>query len=99
MILLNASFSALPLASAGGSFGGPRRTFIEVSAGSVLQRMKVASGAQCTGILHLTSLTIGPKSSAGRGRILKEENREQSAAAYKTPPQQAAGRAYILEKG
>ena len=51
-------------------------------AGNMLQKMKVAGCAQCTGILDLTSSTIGPKSPAGQGRLLKEKRRGQSAAAY-----------------
>ena len=66
---------------------------------NVLQRMKVASGAQYTGILDLTSSAIGPKYPARRGCPLKEERTGQSGATYKTLLQQAAKHAYVPEKG
>ena len=67
----------------------------------VLQRIKVANGAQCMGrsILDSTMSEIRPKSPAGRGHLLKEERRGQSAASGYALPQQAAERAYLPEKG
>ena len=49
--------------------------------GNLLQKMKVVSGVQCTDILAITSSALGPKSHEGQERLLKEERREQSAAA------------------
>ena len=58
----------------------------------------MASGAQCMGVVAITSLALMLKSHAGRAHRLKEERIGQSAAAGYTLLQQAAELAYIPKK-
>ena len=59
----------------------------------------VATGAQCMGMLAITSLALMLKSPEGQAHSLKEERVGHSAAAENTQPQWAAELAYIPEKG
>ena len=52
-----------------------------VHARNLLQKMKEASGAQYMGTLSIVSLALVLNSPEGRGCLLKEKRRGQSAAA------------------
>ena len=70
-----------------------------VHARKLLQNMKVANGAQCMGMLAITSLALMLKSPERRARLFKEERIGQSAATGYTLLQQATKHTYIPEKG